>query len=120
MDFDLFLQLVTAHPDVEEGFPFDQDTMVFKVKGKMFALTSLSDWEEGKPSVNLKCDPSRAIVLREQYQAIIPGYHMNKKHWNTVESSGAAPRRLLQEWISHSYDLVLASLPKKVQLELTS
>lgn len=115
MDFDLFLQLVTAHPDVEEGFPFDQDTMVFKVKGKMFALTSLSDWEEGKPSVNLKCDPSRAIVLREQYQAVIPGYHMNKKHWNTVFIQGDVSSNLLKELIAHSYQLVRKSLPKKLQ-----
>ena len=102
---------------VEEAFPFDSDTLVFKVGGKIFLLMSIS----AKPvSFNVKCAPDLAVELREKHHFVKPGYHMNKKHWNTVESSGAAPRRLLQEWISHSYDLVLASLPKKVQLELTS
>lgn len=115
MDFDSFLQFVTSFPDTEETFPFDQDTMVFKVKGKMFALTSLRTWEEGKPNVNLKCDPARALELREQYHAVQPGYHMNKTHWNTVFIHGDVQGKLLKELIEHSYSLVRKSLPKKLQ-----
>jgi predicted DNA-binding protein (MmcQ/YjbR family) len=69
---------------VIEDFPFDKTTLVFKVLGKMFALTSLKDWEEGTPSINLKCDPDYAQELRATYNSIQPGYHMNKKHWNTI------------------------------------
>ena len=93
---------------VSEGFPFGEDTLVFKVGGKMFALTNL----DGEPSINLKCDPERAIELREQYPSIVPGYHMNKVHWNTVYIDSSLPENLLKELIDLSYDLVLLSLSK--------
>lgn len=96
--------------EVEESFPFDEDTLVFKVKNKMFALTSLKTGN----TVNLKCDPERAIELRERYpNDIIEGYHMNKKHWNTVTINGSLSDDLLCELIQHSYQLVIASLSKK-------
>lgn len=94
--------------DVTESFPFDDDALVFKVKGKMFALLSLQEW-----SLNLKCDPEKAIMLREQYEAVTPGFHMNKTHWNSIDLTGGIPERLIREWIKESYDLVVAKLPKK-------
>lgn len=105
-------------PGVIEHFPFDEDTLVFKVGGKMFALTSLSDWERGMPSANLKCDPERAVELREAYEGISPGYHMSKVHWNTVSIHSDVPAALVNELIDHSYELVLMSLPKKARLEI--
>lgn len=98
----------------EETFPFDQTTLVFKVFGKMYALI---DVDEAR-SINLKCDPERAEELREQYEGIIPGYHMSKKHWNTVSLDGSINRSLVMELIDHSYELVYASLPKKLRNEL--
>lgn len=99
----------------EETFPFDQETLVFKVCGKAFLLTGI----ESKPvSFNVKCDPEKAIELREQYDCVKPGYHMNKKHWNTVTADGSVPAKLLREWIDHSYNLVVASLTKKEQEKL--
>jgi predicted DNA-binding protein (MmcQ/YjbR family) len=97
-----------------EGFPFDGNTLVFKVQGKMFALTDVEQFG----SVNLKCDPERAIELREEYADIQPGYHMSKKHWNTVQVNGDVDGALLYELIDHSYQLVVASLPKKLRDEL--
>lgn len=76
--------------------------MVFKVNGKMFALTNVETFD----GINLKCDPEKAVQLREQYDAVQPGYHMNKKHWNTVEMDGSVSDKLVREWIDHSYDLV--------------
>jgi predicted DNA-binding protein (MmcQ/YjbR family) len=99
---------------VEEGLPFGDETLVFKVGGKIFALMGISLFA----SVNLKCDPEKAVELREQYPAVIPGYHMNKKHWNTVLMDGSISDRLLKEWTKHSYELVVASLPKKIKQEL--
>lgn len=96
---------------VEESFPFDEDTLVFKVAGKMFALMSLKKGD----SVNLKCDPERAIELRESYEGIYPGYHMSKIHWNTVKMLSDVPDNLFYELIDHSYDLVVEKLPKKIQ-----
>ena len=89
-------------PAVTETFPFDEQTLVFKVKDKMFALTDVDSFA----SINLKCDPERAIELREQHDSILPGYHMNKKHWNTIIIDGTVSARILQSWIDHSYDLV--------------
>lgn len=102
-------------PNVEETFPFDQYTLVFKVGGKMFALTGLDATEL---SINLKCDPEKAVELRERYPAVQPGYHMSKKHWNTVYIDGSVQRKQIEEWIKDSYRLVIASLPKKVREEL--
>ena len=97
-----------------ESFPFDKTTLVFKVMGKMFALTDL----EGPLSINLKCDPERALQLREEYTAISPGYHMNKKHWNTIMIDGSINEKSIIELIDHSYELIISSLPKKARKEL--
>ncbi len=97
---------------VTEHFPFDEDTLVFKVGGKMFALSSLSDWEKGTPSVNLKCDPDYAEELRAHYEAVQPGYHMSKKHWNTVLLHKDVPDQMILEFITNSYELVFKGLKK--------
>jgi predicted DNA-binding protein (MmcQ/YjbR family) len=93
---------------VTEGFPFGDDTLVFKVDGKIFALLNL----DGDLSINLKCDPGYAIELRERYQSVIPGYHMNKKHWNTVLIDGTVPDREVLNWIDHSYELIAGTYKK--------
>ena len=97
-----------------ESFPFDEDTLVFKVMGKIFCLTSLSEPNR----INLKCDPEKAVDLRERYECVLPGYHMNKKMWNTVIIDGSVSKKLLQEWIDHSWDEVVKGLPKKLKAEL--
>jgi len=118
MDIETFREYCLSKPGVEESFPFDESTLVFKVLGKMFALTSLS---RQPSSCNLKCDPERAIELRESYDgSILPGYHMSKKHWNTVVLEDGLDYRFIQELIDHSYDLVVSKLPKKDQVLLTS
>ena len=99
---------------VTEGFPFDKITLVFKVKDKMFALMSLDD----DLSINLKNYPEKNIELREHYDAIIPGWHMNKKHWNTVNVLQGISSDLLKQLIDESYDIVVSKLPKKIQAEL--
>lgn len=99
-----------------ESFPFDENTLVFKVMNKMFALTSLNK----DLSVNLKCNPDKAIELRDSFTAVLPGYHMNKRHWNTILINNTISTLLIKEWIDHSYNLVVQSLPKKTQLELLS
>jgi len=91
---------------VTEGFPFDEETLVFKVAGKMFVLVNL----ESDLSINLKCDPEKVPELREQFPAVIPGYHMNKKHWNTVIIDGSIRDELIREWIDDSYNLVVEKL----------
>jgi len=101
-------------PGVTEGFPFGEQTLVLKVGEKIFIIAGL---DEGN-RFNAKCDPDRAVELREQYDEITPGYHMNKKHWNTIRMDGRLGAKLLREIIDHSYELVLASLPKKVQAEI--
>ncbi len=98
-----------SKPDTEETLPFGPDTIVYTVKSKAFTLTGV----DADPSrVNLKCDPEYAIELREQYHDIIPGWHMNKKHWNTVYLQGELKDKLIKELIDHSYELVLAKIPK--------
>ena len=111
-EFCLSKKGVTGH------FPFDQDTLVFKVGGKMFCLTSLSDWEKGKPSLNLKSDPDRALELRATFEAIEPGYHMSKVHWNTIHFQSDVSDKMMLELINHSYELIFKSLSKKIQLEI--
>ena len=103
-----------SRKQVTEDFPFGDDTLVFKVKGKMFVLINL----EGELRMNLKCDPEEAIHLREKYDAVIPGYHMNKKLWNTVIVDSNITDQLLKKWIDESYKLVVAKLPKKDQIGL--
>lgn len=114
MDLGEFRSYCLAKPGVSHDFPFDENTMAMRVAGKIFALTDSRMFE----SINLKCDPERAVDLRERYPGIIPGYHMNKQHWNTVATDGSVPEKLLCELIDHSYDLIRASLPKKAQAEL--
>ncbi|GAB5540056.1 MAG: MmcQ/YjbR family DNA-binding protein [Salibacteraceae bacterium] len=111
MNIEEFRDYCLAKPSVSESTPFGPDTLVFKVMNKMFALCDIDAFE----SVNLKCDPERSIELRAQYDGIKPGYHMNKKHWNTVNCDGSVNDDLLLELIDHSYNLVVSSLPKKVR-----
>ncbi len=113
MNIEDFYNYCLSKPEVTEDFPFDKDTLVFKVRGKMFALTSLKKWEEGDYSVNLKCDPDYALELRAQFDAVQPGYHMHKKHWNTVSFNQDAPDRLVLDLIDHSYELVAKANKKK-------
>ena len=101
---------------VTEGFPFDETALVFKVKEKMFALMII----EGDLRINLKNHPEKNIELREQYPSIIPGYHMNKKHWNTVNMDGSVSAKLLKQLIDESYQIVVDKLCKKLKEELNS
>lgn len=111
MNAEDFRELCISLPGVEETFPFDETTLVFKVSGKMFALMGL----ELADRANLKCDPERSLELRARYTGIQPGYHMNKTHWNTVHFFEDVPESLIRELTIHSYELVRASLPKKVR-----
>ncbi|MBB6004608.1 MmcQ/YjbR family DNA-binding protein [Arcicella rosea] len=113
MNIEEFRDFCLSLKGVTEELPFGPDTLVYKVMGKMFALTGL---DSELFTVNLKCDPDRAIQLREDFHYIIPGYHMNKKHWNTVNADIASTVQV-KELTEHSYQLVVASLPKKVQVE---
>ena len=103
-----------------ESLPFDDDVLVFKVGNKMFALTSLQSWENGNPTINLKCDPARNIELRATHEDIIEGYHMSKVHWNTIRINNRVTDSLIIELVDHSYDIVFASLTKKLQAEISS
>lgn len=114
MDIVAFREFCISKPGVTEGFPFDNQTLVFKVMGKMFALTDVDLFT----SINLKCDPEYAVELREKYAGIKPGYHMNKKHWNTVICDGSVSDDMIKKLIDHSYDLVVSGLPKRLKEEL--
>jgi predicted DNA-binding protein (MmcQ/YjbR family) len=114
MDLETFRNYCLGLPAVTEGFPFGETVIVFKVGEKIFALADA----ELFATVNLKCDPEMAIELRERYPAVLPGYHMNKKHWNTIQIDGSIPSKMLLEWTKHSYDLVLASLSAKIRQAL--
>ncbi|MFU8845150.1 MAG: MmcQ/YjbR family DNA-binding protein [Bacteroidales bacterium] len=103
-----------SFPGATEGFPFDEQTLVFYVMGKMFCLTDVDAFD----MVNVKCDPEKAVELRELYEYVVPGYHMNKKHWNSIRMEYPVPDHLLKEWISDSYQLVASNLPKKDQARL--
>ena len=108
-----------AKKGVTEHFPFDDVTLVFKVMNKMFALTGLKSWEEGEPKINLKCDPDKAQELRAAYEGVNPGWHMNKRLWNTVTiNTSDVSDEVIKELINHSYDLVVKGLTKKLQAEL--
>jgi predicted DNA-binding protein (MmcQ/YjbR family) len=100
-----------AKSKVTESMPFGDETLVYKVMDKMFLLMNL----EGELRINIKCDPEEAIRLRETHQAVLPGYHMSKKHWNTVIIDGTIPGELILKWIDKSYNLVVSGLPKSVQ-----
>lgn len=110
MNIEEIREYALSKPDVEEGFPFGDTTLVFKTKGKIFLLLSL---DATPASFNVKCDPDKALELRETYDCIQPGYHMNKKHWNTVTVDGSLDKKLLQEQINHSYTLVSGAGKKK-------
>ena len=115
MDLAQFREYCLSKPRATEGTPFGPDVLVFKVRGKMFALAAL---EEVPTTVNLKCDPDLALELRDRYEQIQPGYHMNKKHWNTVEIESGIPDAEVREMIDHSYELVTKSLPKAERKKL--
>ena len=109
MDIEYFREYCLSKPETIECLPFDENTLVFKVAGKMFALTDLLEPEF---KVNLKSDPEKALELREKYDDVLPGYHMNKKHWNTVMFEGSINDKILRQMIDESYELVVKSLKK--------
>ena len=112
MDIESLREYCLSKPAAEETLPFGPDTLVFKVGGKAFLLTGL---DSEQLSFNVKCDPDKAIELREEYSCVLPGYHMNKKHWNTIIVDGSVSVKQLKEWIDWSYDLVAVTkkAPKK-------
>lgn len=114
MNIETYRVYCLSKKGVTEAFPFDAHVLVFKVMGKMFALTNVDLFE----SVNLKCDPDWALELREQYACIKPGFHMNKHHWNTIMMDGSLRDDFIKKLIDHSYEKVVDSLPKKLQAEL--
>ena len=116
MNIESIREYCLAKNTVEEGFPFGETVLVFKVKGKLFLLARL---DTAVLEFNVKCDPEKAIEWREQYAAVTPGYHMNKRLWNTITVDGTIPTRVIKEMIDDSYDLVVKSLPKKDQIGLT-
>lgn len=115
MDLAAFREYCLAKKNATEGTPFGETVVVFKVVGKMFALASL---DEIPTTVNLKCDPDLALELRDRYEQVRPGYHMNKKHWNTVELEAGIPDAEVRKMIDHSYELVVRSLPKAARKKL--
>ena len=116
MDIEKIRNYCLSKPFVEETFPFDEVTLVFKVANKMFALLPLDEVDD--PCISLKGDPEINIEYREQYEGINPGYHMNKKHWNTVKLESDVKQDLMKNMIDRSYELVVKSLPKKIKIEL--
>ena len=110
MDIESVRNYCLQKKSATEELPFDEDSPVYKVMGKIFAITNLIP----PYSINLKCDPEKAVELRERYDAVTPGYHMNKTHWNTIELDGNISPKLIKQWIDHSYDLVVNGLTKKV------
>jgi predicted DNA-binding protein (MmcQ/YjbR family) len=114
MNIEEFRNYCMSKKGVSEEFPFDNNTLVFKVMNKIFALTDVNNFG----GINLKCEPLKAVDLRENFFGITPGYHMNKKHWNTISMNSDVDDRIIVELIDHSYALVASSLPKKTQLLL--
>jgi len=114
MDLPDFIEYCLSRKAAEETTPFGPDVLVYKVGGKMFALAVP---DEVPARVNLKCDPDRAVELRDEYEAIIPGFHMNKRHWNTVVLDGSVPDTLLAELVDHSYTLVVQGMTKVQRAE---
>jgi predicted DNA-binding protein (MmcQ/YjbR family) len=115
VDLEEFREYCLNKPHVTEGTPFGEDVLVFKVSGKMFALAAL---DEIPATANLKCDPDLALELRDRYEQVQPGYHMNKKHWNTVLIDNGIPDSELRKMIDHSYELVVRNLPKAKRAKL--
>ena len=118
MNIQQLYEFCLSKQGVTEHFPFDKDTLVFKVGVKMFCLTSLKEWEKGTPSLNLKCEPEKATLLRAEYEAVNPGFHMSKIHWNTVDFNSDVSNKMMCILINDSYDLVFKSLTKKIQNEI--
>lgn len=106
MNIETIREFCISKKGATEGFPFGEDTLVFKAGGKIFALVNL----DGELSINLKCDPEFALELRERYQSVTPGYHMNKKHWNTIIMDGSIPDKEILSWIDHSYGIVAGKM----------
>lgn len=115
MDIKRAVQYCLSKKGAEETYPFDEETCVFKVGGKMFGLVYERDGDTG---LNLKCDPELSLVLRQQYAGVFPGYHMNKKHWNTILFDSDVPDDEVYRFIDISYDIVFGKLTKKVQKEI--
>ena len=115
MSEDELVAVCLTLPGTTDGFPFGDGVHVLKVVGKMFALVPVA---ADPPSISLKCDPELSLELRAQYEAVTPGYHLNKRHWNTIVLDGEVPEDEVRELIDHSYELVRRSLPKRVQAEL--
>jgi predicted DNA-binding protein (MmcQ/YjbR family) len=111
MNITFFRDYCLSKPGASEDTPFDKNTLCFKVGNKIFAIIDIELFE----SVNLKCEPERSLELREEFGGIVPGYHMNKKHWNTVSFDGSIPDKTILELVDHSYDLIFNSLPKRIQ-----
>jgi predicted DNA-binding protein (MmcQ/YjbR family) len=109
MNIETFREYCLSKKGSSEALPFDENILVFKVLEKIFALTDLQQFE----SINLKCEPEKAVQLREQYTAVLPGYHMNKKHWNTILMNGSLPDSTIRQWVDHSYDCVVSKMTKK-------
>ena len=116
MNIESFRTYCLSKPGVTEETPFGPETLVFKVMGKMFALTGVDTFER----ISLKVEPEAGAELREQYTSVVPAYHMNKKHWINVLMDGAIPDKLVRKWIDDSYLLVVAGLPKKTREKLLS
>ena len=116
MDIEIIRNYCLQKTGVTEELPFDEDSPVYKVMGKIFAITNLIP----PYSINLKCDPEKAIELRERYDGVTPGYHMNKTHWNTIDLMGDISVKLIKEWIDHSYELVVGGLTKKENEKLAA
>ena len=116
MNIEEYREYCITKKGVTESFPFDETTLVFKVMNKMFALTGIDEFS----FINLKCDPEKAIELREVYAGVTPGYHMSKTHWNSVSTKGDIPDQIIYQWIDDSYDLIVSSLTKKLQQELAN
>ena len=114
-DLEAIREYLLDFPEVSEETPFGPEALVYKVAGKMFALLIP---EDVPPRMNLKCDPDRALELRDEHDAVLPGYHMNKRHWNTLVLDGTLSPSLVSELVRHSFDLVLAGLPKKLREEI--
>lgn len=116
MNIETLQEYCLSKKAVEETLPFGPDVLVYKVAGKVFLLCPL-DSEQFQ--FNVKCDPDLAIELRDQYTSVLPGYHMNKKHWNTIIGDGSVPDKILKQWIDHSYQLVFDSLSRKEKERLS-
>jgi len=114
MNYEEIREYCLAKPAVTEGFPFNDTALVFKVAGKMFALLDLSEESRG---ISLKCDPELALELREQHSEVTPAWHFNKQHWNGIDLKGSISDSQLKEWINHSYEIVVDSLPKSKREE---